>query len=110
MKNENYNIVMAFISKECNVNMSNISENTSLSDMGLDGDDVSDFLVKFFNEFGIDYEQTNYSDFIPKEARFFTNTFLSFLGKGEKSNNDEIFVKDLIISLDKKKWYKNSEH
>lgn len=104
MENKNYSIVIDYISKEFDFNKSKLNTHTSLSDIGLDGDDVLDFLLKFFKTFGIDYEKTNYRDFIPKESGFFFNTILSLLNKKEKEK--EIFIKDLIISLDKKQWHK----
>lgn len=106
MENRNYSIVIDYISKEFDFNKSKLNAQTSLSDIGLDGDDVLDFLLKFFKSFGIDYEKTNYRDFIPKESGSFINTFLSLFNKNEKQSEEEIFVKDLVISLDKKKWYK----
>lgn len=107
MENRNYNIVVDYISKEFNLNKNRLNAHTTLSDIGLDGDDVLDFLLKFFKTFDIDYEKTNYRDFIPKESGFFINTFLSLFNKNEKERENEIFVKDLVISLDKKKWSKN---
>jgi hypothetical protein len=106
MENKNYNIVIDYIDKEFNLKKRKIDEETTLSDLGLDGDDVLDFLLEFFKTFNIEYEQTNYKDFIPKECGFLFNTLLSIFGKKEQQNEDEIYVKDLVISLDKKKWYK----
>lgn len=110
MESRNYNIVVDYISKELALNKRKIDAETSLSDMGLDGDDVSDFLLKFFKTFGIDYEKTNYRDFIPNESGSFINTFLSLFKKNERQNHHEIFVKDLVISLDKSKWFKKPDH
>ncbi|MDR2040493.1 MAG: DUF1493 family protein [Bacteroidales bacterium] len=108
MENRSYNIVIDYIAKEFNLNKSKLSLEVSLSDIGLDGDDVLDFLLKFFKEFKIDYEQTNYRDFIPREGGFLVSNLLSLFSKKKKiKDNNEIFVKDLVISLDKKKWYKN---
>lgn len=108
-ENRNYSIVVDYISKEFNFNKSKLNADTSLSDIGLDGDDILDFLLKFFKTFEIDYEKTNYKDFIPKESGFFINTFLSIFNKKERQRADEIFVRDLVMSLDKKKWHKKSK-
>ena len=108
MENRNYRIVLDYICEELNYDKSKLTVNTSLSDLGLDGDDVLVFLVKFFKKFKIDYEGTNYKDFIPEESGFFVHTFLSVFAK--RKREDEIFVKDLILSLDKKQWNKKREY
>lgn len=110
MENSNYNIAVDYISKELNFDKSKLSLETSLSDLGLDGDDVLDFLLRFFKNFEIDYLHTNYKDFIPEESGFFINTFLSLFNKKKRHQNDEIFIKDLVVSLGKKRWYKKPEH
>ena len=112
MENRNYDIVVEYIAKEFNLNKSKLNLETSLmSDVGLDGDDVLDFLVEFFEEFGIEYKTTNYLDFVPIEGSGVFSTLLSlFTLFKRKRDKNEIFVKDLVISLDKKKWYKKLEH
>lgn len=109
MENRNYNIVVDFIVKEFDLNKSKLNAETSLSDIGLDGDDVLDFLLNFFKTFNIDYLQTNYKDFIPKESGFFVNTFLNIFNKRGRQSDNEIYVKDLVVSLNKKKWYKKPQ-
>lgn len=111
MENRCYSIVVDYIAKEFNLKKTKLSAEVSLSDIGLDGDDVLDFLLKFFKDFEIEYEQTNYKDFIPKEGGFLSATILSLfylLSKKKRLNinNEEIFVKDLVVSLEKKRWYK----
>lgn len=110
MENRNYDIVVEYIAKEFNLNKSKLNLETSLmSDIGLDGDDVLDFLLGFFEEFGIEYEQTNYRNFIPTEGGFVFSTLLSlFTLFKRKRDRNEIFVRDLVISLAKKKWYKTN--
>ena len=113
MENKCYSIVVDYIAKEFNLKKTKLNAEISLSDIGLDGDDVLDFLLKFFKDFEIEYEQTNYKDFIPKESGFVFETILSLfslLSKKERKNinNDEIFVKDLVLSLETKRWYKLS--
>lgn len=108
MENRNYSIVVDYISKELDFDKSKLNINTSLSDMGLDGYDVLDFLLKFFKTFDIDYERTNYKNFIPKESGFFINTILSILNKKERQSENEIFIRDLVMSLDKKQWHKKT--
>jgi len=120
MENSSYDNVVDFIAKEFKIKKSKLNlESSLMSDIGLDGDDVLDFLLKFFKEFDIEYEQTNYLDFIPPERGGGLGTLLLFLlfplfllfskfskNKKRKIDNNEIFVKDLVISLDKKKWQK----
>lgn len=116
MGNNSYDIVVSYLVKEFKLNKSNLNLETSLmSDLGLDGDDVSDFLLKFFKDFDIDYEQTNYRDFIPAERGSLSSLllfpFFLFLPlfkkkKKRKIDENEIFVKDLVISLNRKKWCK----
>lgn len=108
MENRNYCIVLDYICEELNCDKSKLTVNTSLSDLGLDGDDVLAFLVKFFKEFKIEYEGTNYRDFIPEERGFFVYTILSVFAK--RKREDEIFIRDLILSLDKKQWNKKREY
>lgn len=111
MENKNYNIVVDYISNEFDLNKSELKPNTSLSDIGLDGDDVLDFLLKFFKTFGIEYEKTNYKNFILTEDGFVVSTLLSlFILFRRKRDENEIFIKDLVISLGKKKWYKKPEY
>ncbi|WP_313579304.1 DUF1493 family protein [Chishuiella sp.] len=105
MVNRNYNIVVDYISKEFDLDKGKLNTYTSLSEIGLDGDDVLDFLLGFFKRFGIEYEQTNYKDFIPLESYPIFFGILSLFKRNEIVDN-EIFIKDLVISLDKKKWYK----
>ena len=109
MKNRNYSIVVDYISKEFDCSKSKLNANTSLSDIGLDGNDVLDFLLQFFKTFEIDYKQTNYKDFIPKESGFLSSIIFSLFNKNEMKREDEIFISDLVLALDKKKWYKESE-
>ena len=104
--NNNYNIVVDYIVDEFSFDRDLLNSATSLSEIGLDGDDVLDFLLKFFKKFEIDFEQSNYKDFIPTESGFLINTFFSLFGKREKIFNDEIRIKDLVESLDKKSWHK----
>jgi hypothetical protein len=116
MENNSYNIVVNYLAKEFKLNKSKLNLETSLmSGIGLDGDDVLDFLLEFFKEFGIEYEQTNYRDFIPPERGSLATLLLFPLyllfplfgkKKRRKIDKNEIFVKDLVVSLDKKKWYK----
>ena len=104
--NNNYNLVVDFFVEEFSFNRNLLNSETSLSEIGLDGDDTLDFLLKFFKKFEIDYEQSNYKDFIPIESGFLANTFLSIFRKKEKIFNDEIIIKDLVESLEKKRWHK----
>ncbi len=106
MENKNYSLIIDYLAKEFNLEKDKLNLNTSLSDIGLDGDDILDFLVKFFKNFDVEYQQTNYKDFIPEESGFFLNTILSFFKIKKNQNKQEIFIKDLVTSLNKKRWYK----
>ncbi|WDT67980.1 DUF1493 family protein [Cloacibacterium sp. TD35] len=106
MENKNYSLIIDYLAKEFNLEKDKLNLNTSLSDIGLDGDDILDFLIKFFKNFDVEYQQTNYKDFIPEESGFFLNTILSFLKIKKNQNKQEIFIKDLVTSLNKKIWYK----
>lgn len=108
MENRSYCMVIDYIISKYNFKKK-INMETSLSDLGLDGDDVLDFLIEFFKTFNIDYEQTNYKDFIPKESNFLANTIISIINNKKRQSENEIFVKDLVMSLDKKKWHKKLE-
>jgi hypothetical protein len=107
MENRNYSIVIKYISKEFGIKESKLGAYTSLSDLGLDGDDVLDFLLEFFDFFEIEYEDTNYKSFIPQEGGFLGKTLLSIFGKKVRRTDYEILIEDLVTSLDKKKWCKN---
>lgn len=102
---KNYSTVIDYIVKKFGFDKSKLNVNTSLSDIGLDGDDILDFLVNFFEEFDIEYKNTNYMDFIPPERSYFMFGILNLFGCKD-DNSNEIFIKDLILSLEKKKWYK----
>ena len=116
MENSNYNIVVDYLAKEFKLNKNKLNlESSLMTDIGLDGDDVLDFLLKFFKTFEIEYEQTNYRDFIPPERGSLRSLLLFPLfllfslfhkKKKRKIDKNEIFVKDLVVSLDMKKWSK----
>lgn len=108
MENNNYRIVVDYITKEFKLKKRKIDEETTLSDLGLDGDDVLDFLLEFFTTFNIEYEHTNYKDFIPVEGKFISG-FLSIFSKKYNQDEEEIYVRDLVISLDNKKWSKKKD-
>lgn len=105
MENKNYSIVVDYIYKKIDFDKNKLNVNTSLSDLGLDGDDVLDFLVDFFEKFDIEYKNTNYMDFIPPERSYFMFGVLNIFSCNRNKSN-EIFVKDLLLSLEKKKWVK----
>ncbi|WP_157836790.1 DUF1493 family protein [Sphingobacterium deserti] len=106
MENRNYNIVIKYISKEFGIKERKLGAYTSLSDLGLDGDDVLDFLLEFFDFFEIEYEDTNYKAFIPREGGGIGKTLSSIFNRKVRRSDNEIFIQDLVISLDKKKWCK----
>lgn len=97
-----------FIAEFLNTQKRKITPETSLSDLGLDGDDVSDFLSAFFKNFSIVYEDTDYDKYVPKESGFFFSTLKSIFRRHRMSGKteDEITVKDLINSLKLKRWQK----
>lgn len=106
MEDKNYITVIDYIAKVLHVKTEKVRPMTTLSDLGLDGDDVLDFLVGFFQEFDIDYKNTNYRDFIPPESGFFMDTIKSIFGLYKKEERDKIFIQDLVNSLEMKKWTK----
>lgn len=68
-----------YIKEYLSISDKDINEKTTLSDLGLDGDDVLDFLIDFFEKFNIEYKNTNYMDFIPPERGYFMFGILNIL-------------------------------
>ncbi|SHJ23331.1 Protein of unknown function [Cruoricaptor ignavus] len=106
MENNNYNVIIDYISNEIGIDKKKLNVNKSLSDLGLDGDDVSEFLLKFFKTFSLEYDKANFNKFIPKESGFFINTLINLFFKKEQRNENEIYIKDLILALDNGHWVK----
>jgi len=99
-------IIISFLRNELNLKNKIINETTSLSELGLDGDDVLDLLLKFFRSYNIEFENTNYLDFVPKESGFLYST-MSYLFRFKiKKIEKEIYVQDLLNSLLLKRWNK----
>ncbi len=106
MKHNSYIIIVNYIIKELNIKKK-INYDTSLSELGLDGDDLHEFLLKFFKEFKIQYSKDNFKKVLPSESGFFMATLMSLIGvKQEKNINKEILLKDLVQSYEKKRWIK----
>ncbi len=106
MKDEVLNRITAFLSSKLDVDQEDIYLTTSLSDLGLDGDDVLELLVSFFEKFNIEYKGTNYLEFVPDESGFIASTLMSLFKSIRKNQEKEILVKDLVDSLEYKKWVK----
>ncbi|MCF1749783.1 DUF1493 family protein [Mariniradius sediminis] len=106
MEDKELELVVSFLKEELNLKNKIIKKTTSLSDLGLDGDDSLELMVKFFKRFNIEYEGTNFLEFIPKESGFLYATLNSLLGIPSKGSDVEIYVQDLLYSLLKKRWSK----
>lgn len=98
--------VISFLREELLIKSKVINTTTTLSELGLDGDDVNELLLKFFQRYNIKYEDTNYLDFIPKESGFLFSIFADLIGIQRKVIIKEIEVQDLINSLLAKRWVK----
>ena len=109
MENNHLNIIKEFLVKNQLVNPKKINEEITLCELGIDGDDVYETMVDFFEEFGIEYKNTDYMDYIPREPI----TIFPILGliihlfyKPKLDLTKEIQIKDMIHSLKIKKWEK----
>ncbi|AYO58000.1 hypothetical protein CO230_07600 [Chryseobacterium sp. 6424] len=106
MENNNYNAIVDYLSNEIGIDKKKININKSLSDLGLDGDDVAELLLKFFKTFNIEYNKDSFNKFIPKESGFFINTLVHLFFKKEPQIENEIYIKDLVSTLDNGYWGK----
>lgn len=106
MQDKAYDLVKDFIVNELDINISKISLNSTLSDFGLDGEDVLEFLLKFFKKFNIEFENSNYLKYIPQESGFFLNTIKYFFKPNANITTQEIYVQDLVNSLINHSWSK----
>lgn len=108
MEDEAIHHIEGFIRDFLNIKKRKITPETSLSELGLDGDDVLDFLLSFFKKFSIDHEDTDYLKYVPNESGFLLSTLKSIFTRRRTSGNaeTEITVKDLINSIKLKRWQK----
>lgn len=113
MENNELQIVIDFLSKNLQIQENQINNNTTLSCLGVDGDDTLELMICFFEEFKIEYKTTDYLNYIPVEGGFFLKTILSLFSKPKIDLSKEIQVKDLVHSMKIKRWEKlnqNNEH
>lgn len=98
--------VISYLREELLIKNKVINKTTTLSALGLDGDDVYELLMKFFKRFDIEYEDTNYLEFVPKESGFLFSIFNDIIGLQRKAIVKEIVVQDLVNSWLLKRWVK----
>lgn len=109
MEDQYLNTVLGYVAHELDVDVAGLNAQTTLADLGLDGNEVLDFLMKFFFDFRVEYDKTNYVNFIPVEGGFFVRKLYAWLGVKRQAPQIDICMQDLANSLEQKRWCKSLE-
>lgn len=107
MKNINENnttVLIEFIAEFCQIPESEITIETRLrQDLGIDGDDASDFMVAFGDKFHVDLSKFNFDDYFFDELVILRWIIYKLLSP-EKLNKKEIKVNDLLSAINRGCW------
>lgn len=96
-------IIEVFLSEETGISIDDISiKSDLLKDLGVDGDDAVELIVKFGEKFGVDIKKFNYQDYFGPECAFFPLFFL-MPSWWKRKHMKSLTVSDLIDAVKKGK-------
>ena len=96
-------IIEVFLSEETGISIDDISiKSDLLKDLGIDGDDAIELIVKFGEKFGVDIKKFNYQDYFGPEGAFFPLFFL-MPSWWKRKHMKSLTVSDLIDAVKKGK-------
>lgn len=98
---EIYEKVVAFVQLEtCTRKKLSVSTEL-LRDLGIDGDDAREFMVRFENEFNVDMSSFNGSDYFGAEGFDFFKSLKALVARGGKS---PITLGRLVEAAETRSW------
>ena len=96
-------IIEVFLSEETGISVSDISiKSDLLKDLGIDGDDAVELIVKFGKKFDVDIQKFNYQDYFGLEGAF-CPLFLLMPSWWKRKHIKSLTVSDLIDAVKKGK-------
>ncbi len=96
-------IIEVFLSEETGISVSDISiKSDLLKDLGIDGDDAVELIIKFGDKFGVDIQKFNYQDYFGLEGAF-CPLFLLMPSWWKRKHIKSLTVSDLIDAVKKGK-------
>jgi len=103
------NDVLEFVSNRLAVPSAKLSMTTRLgADLGLDGDDASEFMAEFAAKFDVDLSEFVFDDYFAVETAFNPIGFLFRLfRKGEATTVTDVTIDDLNQAAGSKNWSKD---
>jgi len=100
-------LLKEFIFRETGTKKKLTSDTFLGADLGYDGEDLKEILIKFFEEFQISYNITDLRKFEAMESGFFLSTLKGIMnilrGKRDEDAND-ISLRQLQDALYSKRW------
>jgi hypothetical protein len=83
-----YNRILDFVSSETTTRSQNLSGSTDIAkELGVEGDDAVEFMIKFQKEFGVDLSNFHFDQYFGGEGFNLIPFIKSLLGKGENAGS-----------------------
>jgi acyl carrier protein len=98
-----YEDIVEFVAKQVGVDRERLRPDTTLQQLGLDGDDAAEFMTAFARRFGLDLRGFNFRNHFGPEAAFNPVVWLGWKLIGRKTFTP-IHISDLVGAAETKGW------
>jgi Protein of unknown function (DUF1493) len=109
IKADNFTLLRTFISEQTGHNTEKILQESRINfDFKIDGDDADDFMQAYSKEFNVDLSEFDFEKYFNTEGTDPIIGFFIWLFRSNRTPKSALYVKDLLLAVDTKKWVKTS--